>query len=329
MTAINTTTAMEDTQEMTQPTEEDPEQEPMDMSATANSEDVNEMDLASMSEDDMVEEEVIKMIMEEENKFNKEERLRRAEEKKKLDDEKYVIEMLRMEKIYEKKKRAEEKSREAKEKAAREAKEWFEFAEKFEEEELRKLESKEDEIPLPSSSSTTPPSCPARTPNPGAVMPPGMDPWLGRAGEDGQIEKKPEITSYRKEQEQPITSSTFRTGLGTSKDQREVITRRPLQSSRVLDAQGFKRQRQEQRRQAMSSSRNLEEASRSSPPNQEAPSRVRELARMFQTSSSPIKLPILPPASSTRSVASTISGATYLPSGESQPASVSPAWNRM
>ena len=38
--------------------------------------------MASMSEDDMVEEEVIKMIIEEENKFTKNERLRRAEEKK-------------------------------------------------------------------------------------------------------------------------------------------------------------------------------------------------------------------------------------------------------
>ena len=149
-----------------------------------------------------------------------------------------------------------------------------------------------------------------------------MEPWPCRIGEDGQ--SRQQSAGLSKEQEPSTTSSIPMPCPGTAKDQREVPNHRPLLSSRVLDAQGFKLQRQERRRLAMSSSRNLEETIMVSPPSQEAPQRVKDLSRMFQTSQSPIKLPTLPPASSRRSVASTISEATLSPSGESQPATARP-----
>ena len=267
-------------------------------------------DLVSMFEEDGLEADMVKMTIQEEENHQREKRLKRAEELKKEDDEKYIMEMMKLEQRIRKKSLADELSRQAKEKAAKGAQDWVLHAEEprtakmkepqeveEKEKEMKRKKEKEEERTL----ALQPSLCSAQPPNPGAKLSPGMEPWIVMEVEQESVGTN-QARGIKKVQDKYNTSSTPMPDLGTIQDQRDILPTRPMPTSMVLDAKGFERKRKEQRRLSMSSSRPLEEDSQP-PPHQEAPQRVKELSLMFRTSNSPIKMPTFPPSSSTRGVA--------------------------
>ena len=279
-----------------------------------------------MFEENELEAEMIKMTIQEEEKILRDERLKKAKELKKEDDEKYILEMMKLEKRIERKSLADALSKQAREKAAKDAHDQVPSAEEpkaskmkvlQEEKEKEKKGRKEKEGERTSDLQRS--QCSAQPPNPGAKLPPGMEPWIGTKTEQKNVGTSL-ARGFKKVQDKYSISSTPLPDLGTSQDQRDIPTPRPMPASMVLDAKGFELRRKEQRRQSMSS-RPLEEDT-TPPAHQEAPQRVKELSLKFRTSSSPIKMPTFPPSSSRRGVASkTI--ATYSPTVRKPPASQS------
>ena len=266
-----------------------------------------EKDLASMFEENELEADMIKMTIQEEEKLQRDKRLKRAEELRKEDDEKYIMEMLKLEKRIRRKSLADALSRQAKEKAAKDAQDWVLHAEESktpkmkepqpqEEEEKEKERKRKKEKEEERTSALQPSLCSAQPPNPGAKLSPGTEPWIGMEAEQKSVGTS-QARGIKKVQDKYNTSSTPMPDLGTVQDQRDIQPPRKMPASRVLDAKGFDIKRKKQRRQSMSSSRPLEEDIQP-PPRQEAPQRVKELSMKFRTSSSPIKMPTFPPSSS-------------------------------
>ena len=285
-----------------------------------------EKDLASMFEENELEADMIKMTIQEEEKLQRDKRLKRAEELRKEDDEKYILEMLKLEKRIKKKSLADALSRQAKEKAAKDAQDRVLIAEEFKTSKMKELQEDEEkekerkrrkEKEGERTSDLQPSLCSAQPPNPGAKLPPGTEPWIGMKAEQKNVGTS-QARGIKKVQDKYNISSTPMPDLGTVQDQRDIPPPRPMPASMVLDAKGFETRRKEQRRLSMSSSRPLEEENKP-PPHQEAPQRVKELSLKFRTSSSPIKMPTFPPSSSRRGVANT-NIATYSPTVRKPPA---------
>ena len=99
-----------------------------------------EKDLASMFEENELEADMIKMTIQEEEKLQRDKRLKRAEELRKEDDEKYILEMLKLEKRIKKKSLADALSRQAKEKASKDAQDRVLIAEEFKTSKMKELQ---------------------------------------------------------------------------------------------------------------------------------------------------------------------------------------------
>ena len=208
-------------------------------------------DLVSMFEEDGLEADMVKMTIQEEENHQREKRLKRAEELKKEDDEKYIMEMMKLEQRIRKKSLADELSRQAKEKAAKDAQDWVLHAEEpktakmkepqeveEKEKEMKRKKEKEEER----TSALQPSLCSAQPPNPGAKLSPGTEPWIGMEVEQESVGTN-QARGIKKVQDKYNTSSTPMPDLGTIQDQRDILPTRPMPTSMVLDAKGFERKR--------------------------------------------------------------------------------------
>ena len=153
-----------------------------------------EKDFASMFEENELEADMIKMTIQEEEKILRDERLRRVKELKKEDDEKYILEMMKLEKRIERKSLADALSKQAREKAAKDAHDQVPSAEepkaskmKVLQEEKKKEKKGRKEKEGERTSDLQRSQCSAQPPNPGAKLPPGMEPWIGTKTEQKNV----------------------------------------------------------------------------------------------------------------------------------------------
>ena len=283
---------------------------------------------AVFEEEDM-EEEMLRILVSEEKRL-KEERLRKVEDLKKKEEEELCKEIDKIEKRYDRKKLADAMTSKAREQAAKDDQDWIILAEEFEE--MKRLEM-DDYLP-----SSPPPFLPAK-------MPQGEESWgesqegrkqesrgsrditaakepsVGSKEPEGaakvtnyeEIEDRPKVPSHMGEQDKTAMHTPTVTEPVAVFGQKEMLLQKsppssPLPPSRARKAaKTMDAKRRSCRSKQMSSSRNLENTDAPLTPIRKANPEMQRLTSLFRTSSSPLKMPNIPPASSRMSVSSTMS----------------------